>query len=153
MLLQKKHEYFMGEALKEARKAYEEDEVPIGAIITLQGNIIARGYNQVERLSDATAHAEMIALTSASNALSSKYLKNCAIYITLEPCLMCAQALAWSQLSSIYFGAYDDKQGYSTHCPDLYNNKIKVCGGLLGEECGGLIKQFFKERRGLQNLY
>jgi len=153
VLLHKEHEYFMREALKEAKKAYEEDEVPIGSVIVLNDHIIARGYNQVERLSDATAHAEMISITSASNSLGSKYLKNCTIYITLEPCLMCAQALAWSQLSHIYFGANDDKQGFSICCPELYNNNIKLSSGLLGEECGILIKQFFKEKRDLQNLY
>lgn len=137
----------MREALKEANKAFDDDEVPIGAVIVLNDHIIARGYNQVERLHDATAHAEMIAITSASNALGSKYLKDCTLYVTLEPCLMCAQALAWSQVPYICFGAYDSKQGFSSRCEDLFHKQVKVAGGILTEECGELIKQFFKLKR------
>ncbi len=152
-------EYFMLQALKEAKKAYDEGEVPVGAIITLNGKIISRGHNQVERLNDPTAHAEIIALTSAFNFLGSKYLPDATIYITIEPCLMCTGALYWSKILKVVYGAADIKNGYRkyvTPCPSLeefgiaprpFHPKTIVVDGILSEECATLMKDFFKERR------
>ena len=151
-MLKNKHEYFMKEALKEAEKAFGEDEVPVGAIVTINDKIIARAHNQTERLTDVTAHAEMIAITSASNALGSKYLDECAIYITIEPCLMCATALFWSKINNIFYGASDEKYGYSTYNFALFNKKTKVRSGLLEGECAELMKVFFRKKRDMQDL-
>jgi tRNA(adenine34) deaminase len=152
-------EYFMLQALKEAKKAYEEGEVPIGAVITVKDRIIARGHNQVERLKDPTAHAEIIALTSAFNFLGSKYLSEAAIYITIEPCLMCAGALYWSKLQKVVYGAPDEKNGYQKYitpfpsleqlgiAPRPFHPKTIVITGVLQEECTILMKEFFRERR------
>jgi tRNA(adenine34) deaminase len=152
-------EYFMLQALKEAKKAYEEGEVPVGAIITLDGKIISRGHNQVERLNDPTAHAEIIALTSAFNFIGSKYLPDATIYITIEPCLMCTGALYWSKIQKVVYGAADTKNGYRkyvTPCPSLeeigiaprpFHPKTIVIDGILPDECATLMKDFFKERR------
>lgn len=153
-------EYFMLQALKEAKKAYEEGEVPVGAVITVQDRIIARGHNQVERLKDPTAHAEIIALTSAFNFNGSKYLPDATIYITIEPCLMCAGALYWSKIQKVVYGGSDEKNGYRKYippCPSLeqlgvapqpFHPKTIVISGPLREECTLLMKEFFRERRG-----
>jgi tRNA(adenine34) deaminase len=153
-------EYFMLQALKEAKKAYDEGEVPVGAVITMQSRIIARGHNQVERLKDPTAHAEIIAMTSAFNFLGSKYLPDATIYITIEPCLMCAGALYWSKIQKVVYGGHDEKNGYQKYispCPSLENlgvaprpfhPKTIVIPGILADECSILMKAFFNERRG-----
>lgn len=146
-------EHYMQQALKEARKAYAEEEIPIGAVIVLNDKIIARGHNQTERLNDCTAHAEIIALTSAFNFLGSKYLPDAAIYITIEPCLMCAGALYWSKIGRIVFGAEDGKNGYrrGVHDPLAANwpfhPKTTIVKGILKEECVSLMQEFFRERR------
>jgi len=152
-------EYFMLQALKEAKKAFDAGEVPVGAIITMNEKIISRGYNQVERLKDPTAHAEIIALTAAFNFLGSKYLPEATIYITLEPCLMCAGALYWSKINKVVYGAADIKNGYKKYiapAPELesigiaplpFHPKTTVIANVLSEECGGLITAFFKAKR------
>src|SRR5258705_6098701 len=142
-------EYYILQALKEAKKAYEDGEVPVGTVITMNNKVIARGHNQVERLNDPTAHGEIIALTSAFNFLGSKYLQNAAIYITIEPCLMCAGALYWSKITKIVWGADDEKNGHKhitgTNWP--FHPKTEVVKGVLKEECAELIKNFFKSKR------
>jgi tRNA(adenine34) deaminase len=142
-------EYFMQQALKEAVKAFEDGEVPVGAVVVMGDRIIARGHNQVERLNDPTAHAEMIALTSAFNYLGSKYLPEASIYITVEPCLMCAGALYWSKLARIIWGADDEKNGHKriTEPNWPFHPKTEVVKGILKAECMELMKRFFKERR------
>jgi tRNA(adenine34) deaminase len=140
-------EYFMGEALKEAVKALEKEEIPIGAVVVSNNKIIARGHNLTEQLNDVTAHAEMIALTSASNHYQSKYLPECTIYITLEPCAMCAAAIGWAQIKNIVFGAFDPKKGFTSFKPSLVHPKTLIKGGILEQECGDLLKDFFKEKR------
>ncbi len=152
-------EYYMMLALKEARKAYDDGEVPIGALVVLDDKIISRGHNQVERLNDPTAHAEIIALTSAFNFLGSKYLPNATIYITLEPCLMCAGALFWSKISRVVFGASDVKNGYCKYVipvpaiesagigPWPFHPKTELTRGILEDECAMLIKEFFLSKR------
>jgi tRNA(adenine34) deaminase len=142
------HEYFMKEALKEARLAYEEDEVPIGAVVVANNKIIAKGHNQVERLKDPTAHAEMIALTAATHAMGSKYLENCTIYITVEPCLMCATALFWSKIPQVVFGASDNRYGFTNFAADnLFPASVTLIGGIEKEICSQLMKDFFREKR------
>ena len=140
-------EYYMKMALREAEKALEAEEVPVGAIIVQNERIIARGNNQVERLGDPTAHAEILALTSAFNFLGSKYLPEATIYITIEPCLMCAGALYWSKIARIVYGAPDDKNGYSSKSAWPFHPKTELTKGVLAEECASLIKNFFKARR------
>lgn len=140
-------EYFMKIALKEAEKAFYDDEVPVGAIVVCNNTIIAKSYNSVEKLNDVTAHAEMIAITSASEYLGSKYLNDCTIYLTLEPCVMCAGALAWAQISKIVFGAFDGKKGYSLYSKNIFQPKTLVINGILENECSGLMKEFFKKKR------
>ena len=140
-------EYFINEALKEAEKAYEQDEVPVGAVVVSNQRIIARGSNMTEQLHDVTAHAEMIALTSAANFLGSKYLNECTMYITLEPCLMCAAALNWAQLSRLVFGASDDKAGYHTVEAPVLHPKTEIKFGVLEQECSLLLKEFFNGKR------
>lgn len=143
------HEYYMMQALKEAKKAIEEDEVPVGAVVVLNEKIIARGYNMMEKLNDPTAHAEMIALTSAFNLLGSKYLPEATIYVTIEPCLMCAGALYWSKIGKIVYGADDEKNGYKktsgTQWP--FHPKTELIHGVLKDECGQLMKEFFQKKR------
>jgi tRNA(adenine34) deaminase len=141
------HEHFMRMALKEAQRAYDDDEVPVGAVIVADGRIIARGYNLTERLNDPTAHAEMQAITSGTEFLGGKYLRDCTLYVTLEPCPMCAGALYWSQITRIVYGAKDDKRGYSLISSKLLHPKTEVIGGVLGEECGKLMTDFFKKLR------
>ncbi|MEX0987923.1 MAG: nucleoside deaminase [Bacteroidales bacterium] len=140
-------EYFMNEALKEAQKAFEADEVPVGAIVVSNQRIIARGYNMTEQLKDVTAHAEMIALTSAANFLGSKYLTDCTLFVTLEPCLMCASALKWAQLGRLVFGASDDKAGYHLIEQPVLHPKTEIKFGILENECGSIMKQFFRVKR------
>src|ERR1051325_11138207 len=141
--------HYMQQALKEARKAYAEEEIPIGAVIVLNNKIIARGHNQTERLTDCTAHAEIIALTSAFNFLSSKYLPEASIYITVEPCLMCAGALYWSKIGKIIWGADDEKNGHKriTEPNWPFHPKTEVEKGIMKEECAELMKNFFKSKR------
>jgi len=144
-------EYFMKEALKEARKAFEMEEVPVGAVIVNQDRIIARAYNMTRQLQDVTAHAEMIAITSASNYLGAKYLEGCSIYVTLEPCVMCAAALKWAQLDRIVFGAPDPREGYTRLNQSILHVKTEVVAGILEEPSAQLLKQFFLNRRDLKN--
>lgn len=147
------NEYYMQQALKEARRAFDEGEIPIGAIIVQGSAIIARGYNQVEKLNDSTAHAEIIALTSAFNYLGSKYLPEAVLYVTIEPCIMCAGALYWSKIGKIVFGADDEKNGsiskppYITQGVSPFHPKTVVERGVLKEECAQLMKSFFQQKR------
>ena len=140
-------EYFMNEALKEARKAFDADEVPVGAIIVAENKIIARGHNLTEQLNDVTAHAEMQTITSAANYIGGKYLNDCTLYVTLEPCLMCAGALQWSHITKIVYGATDDKKGYSKINQPVLHPKTTVIKGILEDECSKLLKDFFKIKR------
>jgi len=142
-------EYFMRQALVQAQKAFDEDEVPIGAVVVINDKIISRGYNQVEKLNDPTAHAEIIALTSAFNYLGSKYLPDATIYITIEPCLMCAGAMYWSKIGRIVYGAPDEKNGYLHITKENFpfHPKTKLIKGVLQDECAELIKTFFKQKR------
>jgi len=137
----------MREALKEAKKAFDADEVPVGAVIVANNRIIARGHNLTERLTDVTAHAEMQAITAAANALGGKYLTDCTLFVTLEPCIMCAGALNWSQVTRIVFGAHDPKRGYQRVGMNVLHPKTMVEGGLLEMECGALLKEFFQKKR------
>lgn len=140
-------EKFMREALREARMAEDEDEIPIGAVITFAGRVIAKGHNMTERLHDPTAHAEMIAITAATEAMGGKYLNDCTLYVTVEPCPMCAAASAWSQIGRIVYGAIDPKRGFSMFSPSLLHPKTEVEAGVLAEECGTLVSEFFKKKR------
>ena len=140
-------EYFMREALKEAGKAFDLDEVPVGAVIVCQDRIIGRGHNLTERLVDVTAHAEMQAFTSAANHLGSKYLEECTLYVTLEPCVMCAGAAFWTQVGRIVYGASDEKRGYTNANAGMLHPKTTVVAGILENECAGLLKEFFKTKR------
>ncbi len=142
-------EYFMKEALKQARIAYDTDEVPVGAVVVWDNKIIARGHNQVELLNDSTAHAEMIALTSAFNQLGSKYLPEATLYVTVEPCLMCCGAIYWSQVKRIVYGAEDIKNGYRKTTGERwpFHPKAELKSGILADECAQLMKDFFAERR------
>ncbi|MBO9684743.1 MAG: tRNA adenosine(34) deaminase TadA [Flavisolibacter sp.] len=148
-MVQMNDEYFMRQALIQAQQAFEEDEVPIGAVVVINNKIIARGYNQVERLNDPTAHAEIIALTSAFNYLGSKYLPDATLYVTIEPCLMCAGAMYWSKIGRIVYGAADEKNGYLhiTKENSPFHPKTELIKGILREECAELIKTFFKQKR------
>ena len=140
-------EIFMREAIKEARAALLDKEVPIGAVVVCKGRIIGRGHNMTERLHDPTAHAEMIALTAATEAMGGKYLQDCTIYVTVEPCPMCAAALAWAQTGRIVYGASDPKRGYSLFSPSLLHPRTEVSSGILESECSALVSDFFKEKR------
>ena len=139
-------EYFMREALKEAEKAFDEDEVPIGAVIALGDKIIARSHNMTERLKDVTAHAEIQAITAASETLGSKYLKKCTLYVTVEPCTMCCGALYWSQIDKVVFATSDEKRGAS-NIGSPYHPKTKVESGLFSDEAAELVQRFFKSKR------
>jgi len=150
--MNKTHELYMQEALKEAEKALAEDEVPVGAVVVNEGKIIARGHNQVERLKDPTAHAEMICLTSAANFLNTKWLNQASLYVTIEPCSMCAGALVLARIKNIYFGTRDPKTGACGSVINIVNHKrlnhrIKVKSGILEEECAALLKEFFRKKR------
>ncbi len=140
-------ERYMREALREAMAAAEEDEVPVGAVVVCRGRIIAKGHNMTERLKDPTAHAEMIAITSATEAMGGKYLTDCTLYVTVEPCPMCAGALAWSQISRVVYGALDPKRGFSMFSPSLLHPKTDITAGVLAQECGQLVSDFFKNKR------
>ncbi|MHB1277639.1 MAG: tRNA adenosine(34) deaminase TadA [Bacteroidia bacterium] len=140
-------EYFMQQALKLAQRAFDEDEIPVGALVVCDNKIIGKGYNQTERLNDVTAHAEMLALTAAFSALNSKYLKECTLYVTLEPCVMCAGALYWSQISRIVFGACDEKRGYQRVKTNLLHPKTVLENGILAAESQRLLKEFFTNKR------
>lgn len=137
----------MRQALLEAQKAYEQGEIPIGAVVVCQERIIARAHNQTELLNDVTAHAEMLAITAAANYLGSKYLKNCSLYVTIEPCIMCAGALNWAQFSKVVYGASEDKTGFMRYGKELLHPKTKVEFGIRQEECLGLMKSFFQTKR------
>lgn len=143
----KDHEFFMREALREAEKSYEKNEVPVGAVIVWNHKIIARAHNLIEQLNDVTAHAEMQAITAASNYIGSKYLKECRIYVTIEPCPMCAGAIGWAQLSMLIFGAYDLKKGYTLFSENILHPKTEVLKAILADECKELMQKFFRERR------
>lgn len=140
-------EKFMREALREAKAAEAEDEIPIGAVIVFAGRVIAKGHNMTERLHDPTAHAEMIAITAATEAMGGKYLNDCTLYVTVEPCPMCAAASAWAQVGRIVYGASDHKRGYSLFTPSLLHPKTEVVSGVLAEECGGMVTEFFRNKR------
>ena len=137
----------MREALREAGYAAAEVEVPIGAVIVWNGRVIAKGHNMTERLADPTAHAEMIAITAATEATGGKYLNECTLYVTVEPCPMCAGALAWSQIGSVVYGASDPKRGFSQFSPSLMHPKTTVISGVLAQECSSLVSEFFKNKR------
>lgn len=134
-------------ALAQASEAASEDEVPIGAVIVCRGRIIGKGHNMTERLKDPTAHAEMIALTSATQAMGGKYLNDCTLYVTVEPCPMCAAALCWAQIGRIVYGAADPKRGYSIFSPSLLHPKTEVTSGVLGDECSKIVTDYFKSKR------
>lgn len=134
-------------ALAEAKSAYEEGEIPVGAVIVAGGKVIARAHNLTETLHDVTAHAEMLAITSATSLLGGKYLSGCTLYVTVEPCVMCAGALGWSQMSRVVYGATDEKRGYSVFAPRALHPKAKVTGGVLEAECKALMRSFFASRR------
>lgn len=140
-------EYFMKQALAEAQKAYDEGEIPVGAVVVCNNRIIARAHNQTERLNDVTAHAEIVALTAAADYLGSKYLNECTLYVTLEPCPMCAGALAWAQLQKLVYAASDDKRGFMKFGKEMLHPKTKLEMGILHDESADLIKRFFKEKR------
>jgi tRNA(adenine34) deaminase len=140
-------EIFMKEALKEAQAAFEEDEIPIGAVVVWRGRVIAKGHNMTERLHDATAHAEMIAITAATEALGGKYLNDCTLYVTVEPCPMCASAMNWAQLGRLVYGAIDPKRGYTLFSPSMLHPKTTVLAGVLADDCSALISDFFSGKR------
>ena len=137
----------MKEAIREALAAAQEDEVPVGAVIVCRDKVIARGHNMTERLNDPTAHAEMIAITAATEAVGGKYLAGCTLYVTVEPCPMCAGALAWTQISRVVYGALDPKRGFSLYSPVLLHPRTEVTAGILAEECGKIVSDFFREKR------
>ena len=139
--------YFMKKAFQEARLAYEKGEVPVGAIVVVQNRIVARAHNLTETLTDVTAHAEMQAITAAANLLGGKYLNECTLYVTLEPCVMCAGALGWSQLGKLVYGAADDRRGFSKIAPKALHPKTEVVSGVMGDDCADLMTAFFQERR------
>lgn len=141
------YQKYMAEALKEAANAAAEDEVPIGAVVVCNGRIVGRGHNMTERLKDPSAHAEMIAITAATEALGGKYLDSCSLYVTVEPCPMCAGAMNWAQLGELVYGASDPKRGYNRFTPSLLHPKTKVQAGVLAEECGQRVSEFFKNKR------
>ena len=140
-------ERYMRDALREAGQAAAEGEIPIGAVVVCRGRVISRGHNMTERLHDPSAHAEMIALTAATEALGGKYLTDCTLYVTVEPCPMCSGALNWAQLGTLVYGAPDPKRGYSLFSPPLLHPKTEVRRGVLAEECSALVSEFFRSRR------
>ena len=140
-------QFYMQQALQEARKAAEAGEVPVGAVVVCRDRIIARAHNLTETLNDVTAHAEMQAITAAANALGGKYLTDCTLYVTVEPCVMCAGAIAWSQMGKLVFCAVDEKRGYRRYAPQALHPKTEVVTGVKAEECAQLMKDFFKKKR------
>ena len=139
--------YYMRQALMEAQKAADKDEVPVGAVVVCRDRIIGRGHNLTETLRDVTAHAEMQALTAAANGLGAKYLTDCTMYVTVEPCPMCAGALGWSQVSRLIYGASDEKRGYRRFAPQALHPKTEVLSGVMKDECAQLMKDFFRKKR------
>jgi tRNA(adenine34) deaminase len=144
----KEDEYFMGIALQEAEKAFQAEEIPIGAVVVCKGRIVGRGYNLTEQMNDVTAHAEMQAFTAASQTLGGKYLKECTLYVTIEPCVMCAGAAYWTQIGRLVFGAREEKRGFTTKSNNLLHPKTVMESGILAEECAHLMKRFFQDKRG-----
>lgn len=144
---QGKDERYMRMALQEAKVAFEAGEIPVGAVVVCKDRVVARAHNLTERLGDVTAHAEMQAITAAATTLGGKYLTDCTLYVTLEPCVMCAGAIGWSQLPRLVFGASDDKRGYRRFAPDALHPKTEVESGVLADECAALMKDFFSKRR------
>ncbi len=140
-------EYYMQRALEQARLAFDKDEVPVGAVVVCRDRIIARAHNLTETLNDVTAHAEMQAITAAANALGGKYLDACTLYVTVEPCVMCAGALGWAQTGRVVYGAADPKRGFSAFAPQALHPKTQLTAGVLADECGELMKRFFKKKR------
>lgn len=140
-------EFYMREALRQARMAFDDDEIPVGAVVVSGDRVIARAYNQTERLHDVTAHAEMLAITAAANSLGAKYLTDCTLYVTLEPCPMCAAAAGWAQLPRIVYGAADPKRGYTRFAPSLLHPRAEVCTGILADESEAMLKEFFQRKR------
>lgn len=140
-------EHYMKEALKQAQLAYEAGEVPVGAVVVCNNKIIARAYNQTEQLKDVTAHAEMIAITAAANYLGAKFLTDCSLYVTVEPCVMCGGALYWSQLKKLVFAAYDEKRGFSQFDQKIVHPKTEIISGIMAQEAGALMSSFFKQLR------
>ena len=140
-------EQFMRKALAEAQAAFDQGEIPIGAVVVCRGRIISRAHNLTETLTDVTAHAEMQAITAAANALGGKYLTDCTLYVTVEPCPMCAGAIGWAQITHIVYGAPDEKRGYRKFAPNVFHPKATVTGGVLEEECRSLMQNFFKSKR------
>ena len=144
---QQKDEFYMKRALDEARQAFDEGEIPIGAIVVCQNRIIARAHNLTETLHDVTAHAEMQAITAAANQLGGKYLQDCTLYVTVEPCPMCAGALGWSQISRIVYGTPDEKRGYKRFAPDVLHPRCQVTSGVCEDDCRALMQEFFRNKR------
>lgn len=140
-------EYFMNKALEQAQIAFDKDEVPVGSVVVYGNQIISRAHNLTETLNDVTAHAEMQAFTAAADFIGGKFLTDCTLYVTLEPCVMCAGAAYWTQLSKIVFGAYDDKRGFSKHGNNLLHPKTEVIGGVMEKECSNLLTTFFQKKR------
>lgn len=140
-------QYYMKQAFLEAQKAKEKNEVPVGAVVVCNNQIIARAHNLTETLNDVTAHAEMLAITSAAEFLGGKYLNECTLYVTLEPCVMCAGALNWSQIKRVVYGARDDKRGFARCQPSLLHPKTEICSGIMSNECQDIIQDFFKRKR------
>ena len=140
-------EYFMKRAFKEAEQAFKEGEIPIGAVIVCRNQIIARAHNLTELLKDVTAHAEMQAITAAANLLGGKYLTDCTLFVTVEPCAMCAGALGWSQIDRVVYGASDEKRGFRKYAPEALHPKTEILGGILQNECATLMKEFFESKR------
>jgi tRNA(adenine34) deaminase len=141
------HIHYMREAFKEAMRAYESDEVPIGAVVVCRNKIIGRGHNLTETLNDVTAHAEMQAFTAAANFLGGKYLDECTLYVTIEPCVMCAGASMWTHIGQIIYGARDEKKGFLKISKDILHPKTILSGGIMADECGDLVKDFFRKKR------
>ncbi|MBO7580415.1 MAG: nucleoside deaminase [Bacteroidaceae bacterium] len=140
-------ERYMKMALEEAKRALAQEEIPVGAVVVANGQVIGKGHNLTETLHDVTAHAEMQAITAAAETLGGKYLTGCALYVTVEPCVMCAGAIGWSQLGKLVYGASDEKRGYRKYAPEALHPKTEVVSGVLEEECAQLMKDFFKKRR------
>ena len=145
--ISKDDERFMSMALDEARLSMSEGEIPVGAVMVCRGRVVARAHNQTEALNDVTAHAEMIAITSAANLIGGKYLTDCTLYVTVEPCSMCASALGWAHVSRVVYGASDEKRGYRRLAPGVLHPKTIVSAGVLSDDCAALMKEFFRERR------
>ena len=141
------HEHYMKQALSEAKIAFDKGEIPVGVVVVCKNRIVARGHNLTETLNDVTAHAEMQAITAAASTLGGKYLQNCSVYVTLEPCVMCAGALGWAQISDLIYGASDEKRGYTKFAPQALHPKTTVLKGILEKECAGLMVDFFKSKR------